>query len=666
MLGLLQADLGAGSSWSLRSDVSGSGRRLVDVQVVGVEKRYSPRRHHVYIVSELWSDGSRLVVYRSYRQFRALHKQLKEMFPVEAGQFRGEDKVLPKFPNKPPSPVLGRKYSVGRFACVLKDLQAYCQDLLGLDSKIVLSPLIQGFFAPSDDDLSSFQNSERRQKTVMIIPTDAAEPEQPRSACDLEISAPLFDLDSYSAVADYKAVSKGELSLKAGEVCDVIHTTPSGWWLVENASCERGWVPASHLKADAHATPGQGTSPAAGPDNQSLGNPTTLPEAGSTSDGGREGNTKTDPAQLYVTARPYTATEDDELSFCAGAALQVLQRTDDGWWFARYSGQEGFVPAMFLRPYNNPHVHMVAAQDKLSVVNLLASEKQHQKSKNSRKGSCSDVSRMSLLGEDLSARNGRAGSDVSSIGLTDEGYSAVKNGMGTDFSRNSHNFDKADVQAKEQLQTSSKFDLPKITISVVDSDAGSDCCGQTRSNNDATFRVNRVRSHTDSPTAAESVYPRRRAHSETRQGTPRSPRIPPRPTQQEIIQKCSPITRRRLLSTLSTPTSDDDCTSVEEEPMRSVWTGRERKDSGLGIVNPSFEPCEHDTDIISLETGNGNNCSPFDVQPVFSDYNSSSEQEQEIPQHKTSTITVSGSTGAESVGKFIRNNKFWMTLKLKR
>ncbi|CAH1257497.1 NCF1 [Branchiostoma lanceolatum] len=645
MLGLLQADIG-GSSWSLRSDVSDSGRRLVDVQVVGVEKRYSPRRHHVYIVSELWSDGSRLVVYRSYRQFRALHKQLKEMFPVEAGQFREEDKVLPKFPNKPSSPVLGRKYSVGRFACVQKDLQGYCQILLGLDSKIVLSPLFQGFFAPSDDDLRSFQNSEKRQKTVMIIPTEAAEPEQPRSPCDVEISAPLFGLDSYRAVADYKAVSKGELSLKAGDVCDVIHTTPSGWWLVENASCERGWVPASHLE--------MGTHLATGPDTQSGESPDRQPQAGSTSDSGQE-----DPAQLYVTTRPYTANEDDELSFCAGAVLKVLQRTDDcGWWLARYSGDEGFVPAMFLRPYDTTYVPMVAAQDKLSMVNLLVDEKQHQKSRNSMKGSCSDVSRMSLLGEDQSTGRSRAGSDVSSVCLTDDRVLDVKNRMGRDVSRKGDEFERANILAKDELQTSGKFDLPKITISVADSDA--DCCGQTNSNNDTTFQVSRVQGLTDlaNSTEAKSVHPRRRAYSDTRRDTPR---IPPRPSEQEIIQKCSPMTRRRLLSTLTMPTSDSDCSSVEDEALSTVWTGRQRKDSGLGIVNLSYEPCEY-------SSHNRNTVSPFtDVQPVSSDYKCPCEQDQQNTQGEPSTNTVVPvGAGGEEGAKFDRNNRLWMTLKLKK
>ncbi|XP_066276803.1 uncharacterized protein [Branchiostoma lanceolatum] len=647
MLGLLQADIG-GSSWSLRSDVSDSGRRLVDVQVLGVEKRYSPRRHHVYIVSELWSDGSRLVVYRSYRQFRALHKQLKEMFPVEAGQFREEDKVLPKFPNKPSSPVLGRKYSVGRFACVQKDLQGYCQNLLGLDSKIVLSPLFQGFFAPSDDDLRSSQNSEKRRKTVMIIPTEAAEPEQPRSPCDVEISAPLFDLDSYRAVADYKAVSKGELSLKEGEVCDVIHTTPSGWWLVENASCERGWVPASHLETDTHL--------ATGPDTQSGESPDRQPQAGSRSDSGQE-----DPAKLYmyVTTRPYTATEDDELSFCAGAVLKVLQRTDDGWWLARYSGDEGFVPAMFLRPYDTSYVHMAAAQDKLSMANLLAGEKQHQKSRNSMKGSCSDVSRMSLLGEDLSTGRSRAGSDVSSVFLTDDRVLDVKNRMGRDVSRKGDEFERANILAKDELQTSGKFDLPKITISLADSDASSDCCGQTNSNNDTTFRVSRVQSLTDlaNSTEAKSVHTRRRAYSDTRRDTPR---IPPRPSQQEIIQ-CSPMTRRRLLSTLPMPMSDSDCSSVEDEALSTVWIGRQRKDSGLGIVNLSYEPCEY-------SSHDRNTVSPFtDVQPVSSDSKRSCEQDQQNTQGEPSANTVVPvGTDGEEDAKFDRNNRFWMTLKLKK
>uniref|UniRef100_A0A3Q2PLF3 Osteoclast-stimulating factor 1 n=1 Tax=Fundulus heteroclitus TaxID=8078 RepID=A0A3Q2PLF3_FUNHE len=43
----------------------------------------------------------------------------------------------------------------------------------------------------------------------------------------------------------------------------------------------------------------------------------------------------------------FTAEEDDELGFCAGDVIDVLDRSDQSWWRGRLRGQSGLFPANY-------------------------------------------------------------------------------------------------------------------------------------------------------------------------------------------------------------------------------------------------------------------------------------------------------------------------------
>ncbi|XP_030264877.1 GRB2-related adapter protein 2a [Sparus aurata] len=46
----------------------------------------------------------------------------------------------------------------------------------------------------------------------------------------------------------------------------------------------------------------------------------------------------------------FTAEEDDELGFCAGDIIEVLDRTDASWWKGRLRGRSGLFPANYTLP----------------------------------------------------------------------------------------------------------------------------------------------------------------------------------------------------------------------------------------------------------------------------------------------------------------------------
>ncbi len=43
----------------------------------------------------------------------------------------------------------------------------------------------------------------------------------------------------------------------------------------------------------------------------------------------------------------FTAEEDDELGFCAGDIIEVLDRSDASWWKGRLRGKTGLFPANY-------------------------------------------------------------------------------------------------------------------------------------------------------------------------------------------------------------------------------------------------------------------------------------------------------------------------------
>lgn len=52
-------------------------------------------------------------------------------------------------------------------------------------------------------------------------------------------------------------------------------------------------------------------------------------------------------ANLVKALYDFTAEEDDELSFCAGDIIDVLDRSDASWWKGRLRGRSGLFPANY-------------------------------------------------------------------------------------------------------------------------------------------------------------------------------------------------------------------------------------------------------------------------------------------------------------------------------
>ncbi|KAL2299101.1 hypothetical protein Nmel_014717 [Mimus melanotis] len=58
---------------------------------------------------------------------------------------------------------------------------------------------------------------------------------------------------------------------------------------------------------------------------------------------------------LYFVVQAYEAQNSDELSLNQGVVVEVLRRSHHGWWLIWYNGCTGYIPSLCLRPYQNPH-----------------------------------------------------------------------------------------------------------------------------------------------------------------------------------------------------------------------------------------------------------------------------------------------------------------------
>lgn len=55
----------------------------------------------------------------------------------------------------------------------------------------------------------------------------------------------------------------------------------------------------------------------------------------------------------YVTIADFIGTEPSSLSFNEGANVQVIEKSEEGWWYVKISGNEGWVPSTFIEKTTN-------------------------------------------------------------------------------------------------------------------------------------------------------------------------------------------------------------------------------------------------------------------------------------------------------------------------
>ncbi|KFQ76293.1 NADPH oxidase organizer 1, partial [Phaethon lepturus] len=274
-----------------------------------------------YMMFVSWSDQNNILIYRTFEDFKRFHKELKRKFPIESGSLRRSDRTIPRLKD---ANVKQRKSGkLNRCLEILKLLETYSQQLLKTDAKISEGEDVIQFFKAQTQDLDpSFPEN-----SVVIMPSEIGgekknQPQQQLSSITLPQAS-----QSYRCIETFETKDTKNKTFKVTkkEIVEVLIKDMTGWWLVENADKQIAWFPASYLeKIDVH---------------KDIQNALSSNEEGS----------------LHFVMRAYESQKADELSLNHGVVVEVMRKSDDGWWLIRYNGRTGYMPSMCLQPYKNPH-----------------------------------------------------------------------------------------------------------------------------------------------------------------------------------------------------------------------------------------------------------------------------------------------------------------------
>ncbi|XP_066522595.1 NADPH oxidase organizer 1b isoform X2 [Hoplias malabaricus] len=459
-------------------------RYPISVRIIGV--MYKDKRK-MYMTSALWSDQTEVVVYRSLGDFKKFHKQLKKKFPEE-NRFGRRGRRLPRFAGRMLKMSLQKTptQAVHR----VKALQKYCTELLQCDPSITQATNLIQFFLPKEQELQP----EFVQNSLMIFQSD--EVPSGEKGGDLASKHPKvghvtqpFVTKTYRCVAPYetKDTKNRPFKVAVDETLEVLIKDQAGWWLVENEEKRLAWFPAPYLEPCEEDD---------GDDGEDL-----------------------DINERYCVVRSYTSQTKDELSVTIGTVVEVLQKSDNGWWLVRYNGKAGYVPSMNLQPYTSPTFSL---QKKLhaSTLNLSTSptflqeisystnpQEQSFRLKNMRKSCSVEVLSEPPVQLGANVQHNDSDSRKSSLsGASDD----------TDFS----------------FSSSSSLGL---SMSSSEGEEGMRHAGNNSENDSG-----------DSGLSDEQPSSTR---LEASSSSTLGPRVPPRPHTQEILTRCTTYTRKAALAT---------------------------------------------------------------------------------------------------------------------
>ncbi|KAK5905685.1 hypothetical protein CgunFtcFv8_001616 [Champsocephalus gunnari] len=458
--------------------MAGDQRFVISAHIIGAVHRDTPKLK-MFMISVLWSDNTEVIIYRSFQEFRKCHRQLKKRFPI-MNIFKKNNRVIPKFRGqaRKSSQKKGSKRSIQR----MKFLESYCEEVLKCDQSVTRTPEVTQFFMPKDQDLQP----DFTKNSILILMSDDLPDGGGGGRGRGEVSHP-FVTQTYSCVAAYetKDTKNRPFKVAMGEKLDVLIKDPSGWWLIENDSKCLAWFPAPYLQL------------LDGEDEED----SVFQHAG----------------DLYCAVRSYTTTQHDEVSVPLGSAVEVLRKSDDGWWLVRFNGKAGYIPSMNLQPYNNPRAGRYSLQKKLhsSPLNLASSRESPASRRSSDITGLRSDSAIQFRGHLHKAR---------SLDVLSETRMQMER----------------DARSMSNTSTDTSVSVFKSTSNLADRGSPLASPQQSDSNIDLSL-LDRRGSYT-----SDKRY--QSASSNVSRTSSVAPQVPARPKTEEILTRCSTMTRRASLA----------------------------------------------------------------------------------------------------------------------
>ncbi|KAG1926463.1 NADPH oxidase organizer 1a [Pimephales promelas] len=472
-------------------------RHPVNIQLVGVMQKEEAK---LYMTTVLWSDQNEITVYRSLEDFKTLHRQLKKKFPP-SNPIKRSTRIVPKFKAARVRKNM-QKWSPSKSVLRLKTLDEYCSELLKSDRLICQSQELIQFLLPKSQDL----NADFAKNSIVIMPSEATL-ESSKDGMNNGVTQP-FVTETYRCVATYetKDTKNQPFKVEVDEVLDVLIKDQNGWWLVENEAKRLAWFPAPYLQRAEMADDGPDVM-----DGESV---------------------------FYVAAKSFKATNSDEISVEIGSVVEVLQKSDNGWWIVRYNRKAGFAPSMYLQPYNNPRIRMMPAQREMTSSTLDLARLRHT-GDNSLQGSDRKLSRSQgnlylLPGSTLDPKDKLMSRSMGR--LPDARTTWLTPSIRVQFAENG--------QQRSMSEDSEVFS-DESSFSGSDSLNRSDAEQQFRHSRTPMVESSRSLS-VESPTEGKMTSSR---SDPSLNKIPSTPKMPPRPQAQEILKRCTTVTRQNLQRT---------------------------------------------------------------------------------------------------------------------
>uniref|UniRef100_A0A8C6WSK0 NADPH oxidase organizer 1b n=1 Tax=Neogobius melanostomus TaxID=47308 RepID=A0A8C6WSK0_9GOBI len=369
----------------------------------------------------------------------------------------------------------GSKRSIRR----MRFLENYCIQLLKCDESVTKSSEVTQFFTPKDHDL---QPDFTKNSVMVLLSNDLPDMGgggEPNSRLPVANVSHPFVTQAYRCVAPYetKDTKNRPFKVVADERMDVLIKEPTGWWLVENEEKRMAWFPAPYLELL----------------DEEEGDDAMFPTGGS----------------LYIAVKNYSTKKDDEIAVGIGSVVEVLQKSDDGWWLVRFNGKVGYIPTMYLQPYNNPRAGLHSLQTKLhsSTLNLASRGPQSSLSPSIKEEDedSDGTSHMAPSGRLHKAR---------SLDILSESWTQGP----------------ADARTRSSSNTSEGSDLSGFS-------SGSE------TNSVAATAPQPAPRRRDSSSSSSTFT------SVSAESTSQAPRVPVRPRTEEIMTRCTTMTRKAALAT---------------------------------------------------------------------------------------------------------------------
>lgn len=465
-------------------------RHPVSIQLLGVMQKDATK---LYMTTVLWSDQNEITVYRSLEDFKKMHRQLKKKFPP-SNPFKRSGRIIPEFKEVRVQKSL-QKWSGSKSVLRLKALEEYCGKLLKSDPQVCRSSELIQFLLPKAHDL----NADFAKNCIVIMPSDVTLGSS-KAVSRSGITQP-FVTETYRCVANYetKDTKNRPFKVELDETVDVLIKDQNGWWLVENESKHLAWFPAPYLERAEMADDGPDEM-----DNESV---------------------------LYVAAKAYKAMNSDELSVELGSVVEVLQKSDNGWWIVRYNRKAGYVPSMYLQPHNNPRLRLKSTQKEISSSTLDLAQLQRPEHRTLQDSRLRELSRSqgNLLLQPPEISTAEKQKSRSLGRLPDANAARI-------------NAPSIRVEFAESGKQSSLSD-----DSEEFSDDSSFSCSDSLNRSDAEECFQRSRTPTAESLSPESAGGITGCRSDPcLNKMPSTPKVPPRPCTQEILTRCTTVTRKNM------------------------------------------------------------------------------------------------------------------------